>query len=66
MIDEEPLGLSSWNLACPWCGEELEWVVDPSNTEAYVEDCYVCCRPCILRPELDVSGSLTTVHIDCE
>lgn len=31
---------------CPYCGEAIELVVDPSLTEQeYIEDCEVCCRP---------------------
>lgn len=31
---------------CPYCGEAIELVVDPSaGSASYVEDCPVCCRP---------------------
>ncbi|SCZ64909.1 CPXCG motif-containing cysteine-rich protein [Thiohalomonas denitrificans] len=31
---------------CPYCGEPLELVIDPSVAEQdYIEDCEVCCRP---------------------
>jgi hypothetical protein len=34
-------------LTCPHCGEPLETYVDPGGGESqdYVEDCAVCCRP---------------------
>jgi hypothetical protein len=32
---------------CPYCGEENTIAVDESagNTQQYIEDCQVCCRP---------------------
>ena len=36
---------------CASCGEWNETVVDESagNSQRYVEDCQVCCRPNVLR-----------------
>jgi hypothetical protein len=34
---------------CPYCGESLELVIDPSEPEqTYIEDCAVCCRPIVV------------------
>ena len=31
---------------CPYCGEPLELLIDPSvEAQQYIEDCEVCCRP---------------------
>ncbi len=31
---------------CPYCGETIELLVDPAMAgDAYIEDCFVCCRP---------------------
>jgi hypothetical protein len=32
---------------CPYCGESVEIGLDPGsgNSQDYVEDCQVCCRP---------------------
>ena len=31
---------------CPYCGELIEMAVDGSaGSQAYIEDCSVCCRP---------------------
>ena len=32
---------------CPYCGSEVELVLDPSggSHQIYVEDCEVCCNP---------------------
>ena len=38
--------LESWKDYCPYCGERIELLIDPSLAgEPYVEDCEVCCRP---------------------
>jgi hypothetical protein len=48
---------SAW-AACPYCGEEVEILLDPGggSIQEYVEDCEVCCRPCQVRVSLDASG----------
>lgn len=31
---------------CPYCGEEISMLLDPSvRQQVYVEDCEVCCNP---------------------
>lgn len=38
--------LDSWKDYCPYCGERIELLVDPSlSGQTYTEDCEVCCRP---------------------
>ena len=33
---------------CPYCGERIEVLLDPSVPhQNYIEDCQVCCRPII-------------------
>jgi hypothetical protein len=33
-------------IECPFCGETITVLVDPSvGAESYIEDCQVCCRP---------------------
>jgi hypothetical protein len=42
---------------CPYCGERIEVVVDPSvSQQSYVEDCSVCCRPITLSVSVDSQG----------
>jgi hypothetical protein len=40
---------------CPHCGQTIESAVDPSQgrQQSYVEDCQVCCRPLILRVQVE-------------
>ena len=38
--------LQTHNVSCPYCGENIEVIVDCSVTEQdYIEDCQVCCQP---------------------
>ena len=43
---------------CPYCGVEVEFVVDPvgGSVQDYVEDCEVCCQPWTVRVTLDRDG----------
>ena len=39
---------------CPYCGEAVVILVDPSvPSQVYVEDCAVCCQPMEIIAELD-------------
>jgi transcription elongation factor Elf1 len=47
--------LGTKRVDCPYCGEQIEVVIDLSiDHQAYVEDCQVCCRPI----DVDVTVSL--------
>lgn len=47
---------------CPYCGEPLAMTVDCSaGNQSYFEDCEVCCRPILLRCEVDDDGNLLGV-----
>lgn len=38
--------LPTRTIACPYCGESIELIIDDSvDHQRYVEDCSVCCRP---------------------
>jgi hypothetical protein len=45
---------------CDACGEEIVIPVDLSAGESqeYVEDCPVCCRPSIIHVEIDEGGDV--------
>ena len=44
--------------SCPYCGEPIELVVDNSvESQSYVEDCEVCCRPIVVRVDADDDGA---------
>ena len=39
---------------CPYCWQEISFVVDLSVREqSYIEDCEVCCRPIQIRYSVD-------------
>lgn len=51
------LSTTSTTIYCPYCGEQFEIVIDPSEAEQiYIEDCYICCRPIELTVIVDESG----------
>lgn len=38
--------LQTHDLNCPYCGEQIQLIVDCSiASQEYIEDCQVCCRP---------------------
>jgi len=45
---------------CPSCGELIDVRVDATagSRQEYVEDCPVCCRPNVLRIEVDEDGAV--------
>lgn len=46
--------LSTRRVPCPYCGERIEIVLDPSaGDQHYIEDCQVCCRPMVIEVWLD-------------
>jgi hypothetical protein len=54
-------------VTCPYCGEEVDLDVDPIGppSEQYIEDCSVCCRPCVVLVQRDGDGvALTLVRED--
>jgi len=47
---------------CPFCGESISLLLDPSaGGQSYIEDCQVCCRPMQINYDVDgdVCASLT-------
>lgn len=50
-------GTETAEIACPYCGETIEIVVDCSvESQSYIEDCQVCCRPISLTVTIDEAG----------
>jgi len=38
---------------CPYCGEIISLLIDPSmQLQEYVEDCQVCCSPIVISIEI--------------
>ncbi len=44
-------------IQCPFCGETIWILIDPSaGPTRYTEDCQVCCRPIDMHVSFDVDG----------
>ena len=58
---------TAW-VSCPHCGQASEMLVDlvGGAIQEYVQDCQVCCRPWLVRVQLDGDGyasvSVTTLN----
>lgn len=53
------LNTGSARVSCPYCGEEIELVVDCSiESQCYIEDCFVCCRPISLNVQVNGGGGI--------
>jgi transcription elongation factor Elf1 len=45
---------------CPFCGEAITLLIDVSaGSQAYVEDCEVCCQPMNIVIEVDTDELLS-------
>ena len=53
---------------CPYCGEQIEVLIDPSIADQnYIEDCQVCCSPIQFLVSVDYEGDiLVSVKTDTE
>jgi hypothetical protein len=50
-------GVEPFDISCPYCGETIEILIDPSvESQSYIEDCQVCCRPINLSVTVDGEG----------
>ena len=60
--------LDGYLIGCPYCGEEIELLIDASAGEQdYIEDCQVCCKPINVSIKLDSEGDMSvTVRSDDE
>jgi hypothetical protein len=49
-------------LQCPWCVEAIEVQLDLSaGSQAYIEDCQVCCRPIRIDVQVTPEGALHAI-----
>ena len=50
-------GLDEILVSCPYCGERLDLLIDPSaGDQHYTEDCQVCCQPMVVRVQFGFDG----------
>ena len=51
--------LQETEITCPYCGEYLSVLLDPSEADQeYIEDCQVCCRPIVFHTVVDKEGDI--------
>lgn len=57
--DEEALLQTEAEVICPYCGETVILELDAGSGESqeYVEDCQVCCRPWQVHVHFDTTGA---------
>ncbi len=49
--------LDTQDVACPYCGEMINLLLDTSaGPQRYIEDCHVCCRPITVDLDVDADG----------
>jgi hypothetical protein len=49
--------LDEVEVSCPYCWQTISLLVDTSaGSQAYTEDCHVCCRPILVRLSVDLDG----------
>ncbi len=59
-------GLHPTTILCPYCGEAIDVLVDPSVAhQEYIEDCSVCCRPIVVTARVS-AGEVVSVDVRTE
>lgn len=52
--------LAEKSIVCPYCGEVINVLIDPSDSDQqYIEDCQVCCKPINFFIYESVNGELS-------
>jgi hypothetical protein len=56
------------SVSCPHCGELIDTFPDPGGGESqeYIEDCFVCCRPILFLASLDEASGEFAVEASSE
>jgi hypothetical protein len=57
----EPMD-ESFEIVCPYCGEQLEIFVEPDVAGTFVQDCEVCCNPWTVHVSDDEGGRYVSVE----
>ena len=56
--------LAERDVHCPYCGELITLLIDPSlESSAYTEDCQVCCQPMVVQTTADHGGGVESVEV---
>lgn len=55
---------ASESVTCPYCGQQFEVTLDTSiESQSFVTDCEVCCRPCTISAECE-PGEILSIHAE--
>ncbi len=57
-------GLLEESITCPFCWEAITLLIDPSESQTYTEDCFVCCRPILVSTK--IQGDHVQVNVTQE
>ena len=58
--------IEEYEIGCPYCGETIVLLIDPSvPSQSYIEDCEVCCRPIVVTV-IVYEDSTISVHVQQE
>ena len=54
------------NIDCPYCDEQISVVIETlEESQEYIEDCQVCCRPIVFNVSIELDGS-TAISVHSE
>ncbi|WP_191602986.1 CPXCG motif-containing cysteine-rich protein [Marinomonas algicola] len=50
------------DISCPYCGEMIGVIIEAlDDSQEYIEDCQVCCRPIVFHIEVTLDGTLSII-----
>ena len=56
------MSLQTHQVQCPYCGELIEVDVEPlEESQSFIEDCSVCCRPIQFEAASNSDGEMEVV-----
>lgn len=58
----ETTAMDTFTVTCPFCGEEVEILVEEDVRGSFVQDCEVCCNPWLVRVSRSSDGTAVTVE----
>ena len=53
--------MDEFTVTCPYCGEEVEIIIEEDVRGAFVQDCEVCCNPWLVRVTRTPDGPTVSV-----
>jgi hypothetical protein len=54
--------MESFMVLCPFCGEQLEILVEEDVRGSFVQDCEVCCNPWLVRVSRSPEGTDVSIE----